>query len=177
MKTAITAILIITLLMVTGCSKQENPVPEVDLHTAAILGDLEAVQMHIKAGSDLNIKEPTRGSTPLITAALFGKTEVAIALIKAGADVNYQNNDGSTALHTAAFACRIEIVQALLEKGVNKTLKNHSGRTPLETVTVPFDEIKGVYEGLGAALAPLGFEWDYERIKAVRPNIAEMLQE
>ena len=104
MKTLTSAILIITLLTVVGCGKKENPVPEVDLHTAAIMGDLEATQQHIKAGSDLNVKEPTRGSTPLITAAMFGKTEIALALIKAGADINYQNYEGSTALHTAAFA-------------------------------------------------------------------------
>ncbi len=69
------------LLMGLGCRKQENPTPTVDLHVAAAMGGIEAIQQHIQAGSDLDIKEPTRGSTPLITAAMFGKTDVALALI------------------------------------------------------------------------------------------------
>lgn len=176
MKTSITALLIVTLLIVTGCSKKENPAPEVDLHTAAITGNLEAVQQHIKAGSDLNVKEPTRGSSPLITAAMFGRTEIAMALIEAGADVNYQNYEGSTALHTAAFACRTEIVKALLDNGADKTLRNKSGRIALDILEKPFEDVKAIYDGLGAALEPLGLKLDYERIKATRPIIAEMLR-
>ena len=176
MKALTTAIFIVTLVIVTGCGKQENPAPKVDLHMAAITGNLEAIQQHIKAGSDLDTKEPTRGSTPLITATVFGKTAVAKALIDAGADVNYQNNEGSTPLMTAAFLCRTEIVKALLEKGADKTLRNKAGHTALESVSRPFDDVKGAYEGLAAALAPLGLNLDYERIKMTRPTIAEMLR-
>ena len=85
--------------------------PNMDIHAATLLGDLEAIEQHIQAGSDLNEKEPAVGSTPLISAAVFGKTEIARALIEAGADVNLKNNEGSTALHTAAFLCRLEIVE------------------------------------------------------------------
>lgn len=176
MKTLTTAILIVTLLTVIGCSKKENPAPEIDLHTAAVLGDLEAVQQHIKAGSDLDPKEPTRGSTPLLTAIVFDKTEVAMALIEAGADVNYQNYEGSSPLITAAVFCRTEIVKALLDKGADKTLRNKAGRNALESVSRSFDDAKAIYDGLGAALAPLGLKLDYERIKTTRPIIAEMLQ-
>jgi hypothetical protein len=176
MKSIMVVILVFVLAFTWGCGKTENRKPAVDLHTAAVLGDVEAVQLHIKSGSDLNVKEPTRGSTPLISATLFGKTDVALALIRGGADINYQNNEGSSALHTAAFACRTEIVKALLKKGADKTLKNYAGRTALETVSVPFKEIQPVYDALGDALAPLGFAFDYERIKAERPIIAEMLE-
>jgi len=175
MKTSTTVILVVTLLTVAGCGKQENPVPKVDLHTAALQGNLEAIQQHIKAGSDLNEKD-TYGSTPLIIAATFGKTEVALALIEAGADLNITNNDGSTPLLTAAFLCRTEIVQALLDKGADKTLRNKAGRTALESVSRPFEDAKSIYDGLGAALGPLGLKLDYERIKTTRPKIAEMLR-
>jgi len=176
MKTSTTAILIVILLIVVGCSKQENPAPKIDLHTAAVTGNLEAVRQHIKAGSDLDKKEPTRGSTPLITATVFGKTDVAIALIEAGADVNYQNYERSTALITAAFFCRTEIVKALLDKGADKTLKNKAGRNALDSVSRPFDDVKSMYDGLGAALEPMGLKLDYEHIKTTRPKIVEMLQ-
>ena len=175
MKTVMTAILVVTLLTVAGCGKLENSAPSVGLNAAALQGNLEAIRQHIKAGSDLNEKDQF-GSTPLIIAATFGKTEVALALIEAGADLNTKNNDGSTPLLTAAFLCRTEIVEALLEKGADKTLRNSAGKTALETVAGPFDNVKGIYDGLGAALGPLGLELDYERIKATRPNIAEMLR-
>jgi hypothetical protein len=176
MKKFTAAMLVATLFVLVGCGKQEIPAPKVDLFTAVVNGDLETVQQHIKAGSDLNIKEPTRASTPLITAALLGKTDVALALIEAGADVNYQNNDGSTALITAAFFCRTEIVKALLDKGADKTLRNKEGHTALESVARPFEDVKDRYDALRAALGPLGLKLDYERIKNTRPIIAEMLQ-
>jgi ankyrin repeat protein len=150
--------------------------PRANLHAAAIQGNLKAVEQHIAAGSDLNVKEPEVGSTPLITAALFGQTEVARALIKAGADLDVKNNDGSTALLTAAFVCRTEIVKLLLDHGADKTLANNTGATPLVTVSAPFENVKPIYEQLQKALAPLGLQLDYDYLEAIRPKIAEMLQ-
>lgn len=92
------------VLVMFGCGQQGSSAPDVDLHMAALTGNLEAIQQHIQAGSDLNLREPTRGSTPLITAIVFDKPEVAKALIDAGADINLQNNEGSTPLITAAFS-------------------------------------------------------------------------
>ena len=176
MKTITTAILVIALLIVAGCAKKENPAPQVDLITAAASGNLEAVQQHIKAGSDLNVKEHTRGSTPLITATVFGKKEVALVLIEAGADVNHQNTEGSTALITAAFFCHTEVVQALLDNGADKTIRNKAGRIALDSVSRPFDEVKPMYDGFVAALEPMGLVLDYEHIKKTRPRIADMLR-
>ena len=176
MRTFIAVMLAIAMLTLSGCGEQQNPTPSVNLHVAAIQGNLEAVQQHIAAGSNLDEPEPSRGSTPLITAAVFGHTEVARALIAAGADVNYQNNEGSTALHSAAFFCRSEIVQLLLENGADKSLRNNAEHTALESVSAPFEKVKPFYDGLGAALAPLGLKLDYQRIETTRPKIAEMLQ-
>ncbi len=181
MKTVTTAVLVVTLLTFTGCGKQESSQtapkpPSVGLIEAAASGNLDAIRQHIKAGSDLNEKEPSRGSSPLITATAFGQTEAARVLIEAGADVNYKNNEGSTALHTAAFFCRTEIVKALLDNGADKNARNNAGRTALESVSAPFDDVKGIYDQFRAVLGPLGIELDYERIKMTRPKIAEMLR-
>ncbi len=143
---------------------------------AVIQGNLEVVREHIKSGTDLNMTEPSGGSSPLISAAVFGKTEVALALIDAGADVNFKNNEGSTPLHTAAFFCRPEIVETLLANGADKTMKNKTGSTALETVTVPFELVEGIYNYFGKTLGPLGLELDFEEIQKTRPLIAEMLQ-
>ena len=157
--------------------KKENvKPPAMDIHTAALLGDLDAIEQHILAGTDLNQREPTVGSSPLITAAMFGKTEVARALIEAGADVNLQNNEGSTPLHTAAFLCRTEIVRMLLDHGADKTLRNVYGSTPLESVAGPFEEVKGIYDVFSRDLGPLGLKLDYRYLEETRPVIADMLR-
>jgi hypothetical protein len=41
---------------------------------------------------------------------------------------------------------------------------------------VPFENVKGIYDAVGASLKPLGLILDYEQIKAARPKIAEMLK-
>lgn len=145
------------------------------IHAAVISGNLEAVHQLIKSGVDLNEKEPAGGSSPLISACVFNKTEIALALIKAGANVNFKNNEGSTPLHTAAFFCRTELVKALLENGADATIRNNAGSTPVESVTVPFEAVAGIYDYFGKVYEPLGLKLDMERIKAARPQIAEMI--
>lgn len=150
--------------------------PEVDIHTAVITGNMEALKQHIAAGSNLNEKDPLGGSSPLISASLFGKTEMARALIEAGADLNFQNNDGSTALHTASFFCRPEIVTMLLNKGADKTIKNKYNQTAYESVAGSFAEVKPSYDALGKMLEPMGLKLDYPFLEKTRPQIANMLK-
>lgn len=180
--------LALALFTFVGCGNQEKSpeqsaeaektvsAPSMDLHSAVVIGDLEALRQHIETGSDLNVLEPSRASTPLITAAALGKTEAAKILIDAGADLNYQNNDGSTALHTATFFCRVEIVEVLLEKGADKTLKNNAGMTALEVAELPFEVVKPAYDAMGVALKPAGVVLDYEYLEATKPKIAELLK-
>lgn len=150
--------------------------PEIDIHTAVLTENADALQQHIAAGSNLNEKDPFGGSSPLITAAVFGKTAMAKILIDAGADLNFQNKDGSTALHTAAFFCRPEIVKMLLAKGADKTIKNNFQATPFETVAAPFSQSKDAYDMMGTVLGPMGLKLDYTYIEKTRPEIAEMLK-
>lgn len=180
MKAVTTTMLLVILITLAGCSKQEDAdkgkrPPHVSLHVAALQGNLDAIQQHVDAGSDLNERD-AYGSSPLIIAATFDRIEVAEALIDAGADMTVTNNEGATPLHIAAFFCRTEIVQALLDQGADKTLKNKAGHTALETVAVPFADVKVIYDSIGKGLKPLGLRLDYERIKSARPRIAEMLR-
>ena len=190
MKKVMTVMLLAILIAVTGCGQQEKsaeetkqpsdsqiaPALDIDLHTAAATGNLEAIDQHIKAGSDLNVRDPEGGACPLSTAALFGQTEAAIALIEAGADINCIGNDGATPLHVAAFFCRAGIVKALVDKGADRTIRNSYGSTPLEAVSVPFESVKPVYEHFAKTLAPMGVQLDLERIEKTRPEIAVMLK-
>lgn len=150
--------------------------PSMDIHAAIITNNLEVVKQHIKAGSDLNVKEPMSGSTPLISAATFNRLDIAKALIAAKADLEIKNNDGSTALHTAAFFGRIEIVQLLIDAKADKTIKNNFGATPRETVMGDFAQVKPVYEMMIMQLEPMGFKLDLESLEKARPVISVMLQ-
>jgi hypothetical protein len=191
MKTATMMILVLSLLVFTGCGKQEDSAEEtkqpaasqaapapagIDLHTAAATGNLEAIQKCVDAGSDLNVRDPQGGACPLSTAALFGQTGAALALIEAGADINCRGDDGAAPLHVAAFFCRTEIVKALVDKGADRTIENSYGSTPLAAVSGPWDEVKPVYEHFAKALEPMGIKLDMERLEATRPKIAEMLK-
>jgi hypothetical protein len=150
--------------------------PDVDIHTAVITENLEALKQHIAAGSNLNERDPFGGSSPLITAVVFGKTEAAKILIDAGADINFQNNDGSTALISAAYFCRPEIVKMLLEKGANKSITNKYGATAYQSVNFPFADAKSSYDMMGEMLKPMGLVLDYAYLEKTRPEIAAMLK-
>ncbi|MBT1705852.1 ankyrin repeat domain-containing protein [Chryseosolibacter indicus] len=177
---------LITLLLVASCKTKEDgkqnsshsglKAPDVDIHTAVVTGNIDALKQHIAAGSNLNEKDPYGGSSPLISACVFGKTDEAKVLIDAGADLNFQNNDGSTPLHTAAFFCRPEIVKMLLDKGADKTIKNKFGATAYESVSGSFNEAKNAYDMMGKILGPMGLKLDYDYIQKTRPVIADMLK-
>jgi len=160
---------------IEGIPAKVNQVQLMNIHEAVIRGDVQIIQEYIKAGSDLNEKEPAGGSSPIITAALFGKTEIVAALLNSGAEVNFRNNEGSTALHTAAFFCRTEIVKLLLENDADVNIKNNSGTTPLESVSGPFDSVKGIYDYFEQLYGPMGLELNDEYLKNERPIITEML--
>ncbi|MFT6969640.1 MAG: ankyrin repeat protein [Roseivirga sp.] len=159
-----------------GTATENVKAPKIDIHTAALTGDLEAIQQHIKAGSNLNEKESFGGSSPLISAALFNKPEIVEALIEAKANINQVNNDGSTALHSSAFFCNTEVVEILLANGADKSIKNNFGSTALESVAAPFSYVKDMYVMFGKQLAPMGLKVDLEQIEETRPIIVEMLK-
>ena len=167
------------LFLMSACGNRDNAKdgkPKVDIHTAVVTDNLDALQQHIDAGTDLNELDPYGGSSPLISAALFDKPEMVKILIDAGADLNFQNNDGSTALITAAFFGRPEIVKILLDSGADKTIKNKYGATAYESVAAPFSEAKNTYDMMGKMLEPLGLKLDYAYLEKVRPEIAAMLK-
>lgn len=180
-----------TLLIIVACNSKQGSTnkekeqvkvsqaapkpPSMDIHTAAFMGNLKAINQHINAGTNLNQKDQY-GSTPLIIAATFGKTEVAKALIYGGADLNFKNNEGSTALHVAAFFCRTEIAKALIGKNADKSILNNYGSTALASIKGPFSAVKPVYDQISKDLGPLGLKLDYEHLKTTRPVIAAMLR-
>jgi len=182
-------VLLLIILFTNACAQSEKNTaannteikktidkPNIDIHTAIISGNLDMIKQHIKAGTDINQKEPMSGSTPLMSATTFNKPEIAKTIIDANADLSIKNNDGSTALHTAAFFGRVEIVQMLIDAKADKTIQNNFGATPRETVMGEFAQVKPFYEMLIQQLKPMGFVLDMNELKKSRPVVAMMLQ-
>ena len=188
--TATKITLLTTLLIIASCKGGEDSAgsgapavaavkvkaPEVDIHTAVVTGNEEALRQHIKAGSDLNERDPFGGSSPLISASVFGQPAMTRILLDAGVDIDFQNNDGSTALHTAAFFCRPEIVEMLLESGADKSIRNKYNATPYEMVAGPFNDVKNAYDMMGQMLGPMGLKLDYAYLEKTRPELAAILK-
>lgn len=143
MRAKFTVMLAVTFLTCAGCGNRDESsqqsvqtsvsVPQVDLHAAVYTDDLDLIRQHIEAGSDLNVLEPSRASTPLISAAFLGKTEAAKILIDAGAALDYQNAEGSTALHTAAAFGKLAVAKVLIDAGIDLNIQNNNGSTTLHT--------------------------------------------
>lgn len=179
-------ILLFTMSLLMSCDNSQDTngtaaistvkPPKIDIHSAVISNNIDAIKQHVLAGTDLNQKDPFGGSSPLISAALFEKKDIVKILIEAGADLNFKNNDGSTALHTAAFFCRPEIVQILLDNGIDKTIKNNMKTTAYDSVLGEFKDVKPIYDILGQTLAPFGLQLDYDYLQVTRPKIAVMLK-
>ncbi len=70
------------------------------LHSAAIYGRKDVVELLLAAKADVNARN-NDGVTPLAWAAQEGYKEVAELLLAKGADVNAKDNDGHTPLHRA----------------------------------------------------------------------------
>jgi len=157
-------------------AQSELPATSIGLHEAVLQGNVEAIRRHINAGANLDVKDPSGGSSPLITAAVFGKTEIALLLIQSGALVDFQNNDGSTPLITAAFFCNVKIVEALLIQNADRHIRNNEGSTALDAVIAPFEDVKPIYDYFQNTLGPLGLNLDYVQIQKDRPQIVEMLK-
>ena len=107
------------------------------LHSAAVCGDLEMIQVLLEFGVDVDAQNRYR-HTALDYASRDGHRNdagVARLLIAHGADPNLCNKKGSSPLHRATEYGRIEIVRLLIEHGADVEVKDKKGRTPLDVAT------------------------------------------
>ncbi|MCB9228922.1 MAG: ankyrin repeat domain-containing protein [Deltaproteobacteria bacterium] len=102
------------------------------LITAAENGHLEAVELLLEAGVDVN-KPDKYGQTPLLLAVFNSNEDEDIAklLIQYGADVNKASNRGESPLSFAAGSRNHELSKLLIECGADVNVMDMDGYTPL----------------------------------------------
>uniref|UniRef100_A0A0G4GW89 Uncharacterized protein n=1 Tax=Chromera velia CCMP2878 TaxID=1169474 RepID=A0A0G4GW89_9ALVE len=91
---------------------------------------VEAVQLLVEAGADLEVKM-CGGETPLVLACRTLQPSVTEYLLSKGADSNAETDEGWRALHRAAFSGWVGLVKCLLLKGADLHAKSFYGDTAL----------------------------------------------
>ena len=85
--------------------------------------DLKGVKELLAKGIDINMRQETMGSTPLMVAcSIKGTDEIIEYLISKGADVNVRNDQGATPLQYAVLYNNYRTAQILIENGANASI-------------------------------------------------------
>ncbi|RWS23205.1 serine/threonine-protein phosphatase 6 regulatory ankyrin repeat subunit A-like protein, partial [Leptotrombidium deliense] len=103
------------------------------LHIAATKGCLNAIQVLVEMGANINCVD-ANGNTPLHWACLYGQDDVIDELIASGACINALNRTGITPLHYAAASkSGTPALEVLMRHKDNLSINSRDkrGRTPL----------------------------------------------
>lgn len=103
--------------------------PSRQLVQDASRGSLEAVQLDLAHGADVNAKDKV-GRTALMYAS--NNANLSRLLVEHRADVNAKDNDGETALMMAVQNRNMEVVNLLFAHSANATPMDKHGHTALE---------------------------------------------
>ena len=98
---------------------------------AARAGNVDAVNMLLLAGAQVNARESWNGQSPLHWAAAEGHGAVVEALIAGGADIRQRSNAGTTPFMFAVRKGDMRSVKALLAAGADVNEKRVDLATPL----------------------------------------------
>ncbi len=104
---------------------------EVNIWTAAELGDTQAIFLQLSKGIDINGRD-SLGKTPLMRCMTYNEIETAVYLISRGADVAVTDRFFNTsALHYASLYGYLDMSKMLISKGADPKKKNGDGRDAL----------------------------------------------
>ncbi|KAJ9144492.1 NACHT and Ankyrin domain protein [Pleurostoma richardsiae] len=100
------------------------------LHDASSSANKAAVELLLKAGADIAIKD-CDGRTALHLAAQGGHEDVVAVLLDAGAGIDTKAEGGLTAMHLAAQDGRYKVTKTLLARGAAVDALDDNGSTAL----------------------------------------------
>ena len=115
---------------------------EVDVFSAAALGDVARLQDWLKRDQSLLQARSSDGWTPLHLAAFFGQKQAVEYLREQGADIEARsaNNMRNTALIAAAAGGRVDVVAALLASGAEVDARQTGDYTALHSAAAAGNE-------------------------------------
>lgn len=126
---------IVRILLREGCCVKLNEGPGA-LHLAAEVGDVEIMDLLLKADPDMPFAGNAIGKTPLHDAAKHGQLGAVKCLLQAGVDLHAACQCcGATALYKAAENGHSEVVHELLLAGADVNAARDQGITTLHTST------------------------------------------
>lgn len=114
------------------------------LHLAARFGFVEAIQLLLDNGANINLLSLASGGTPLHIAAASKNYEAAKVLIQRGAKLEIQEGGGTTPLIAAVIMSDPEMVKILVESGavINTRSSTNVLITPLVFAATNIDPFK-----------------------------------
>ena len=113
-----------------GSIEAKDDEGETPLHDAVDFDHLEATEILLNAGSDIDSTD-CEGCTPLHCAAKHGHTRVLRFLLQHQASVNARDNNLNTPLHYACLMDRTDCAKALFDWGCAKDARDKDGLTSL----------------------------------------------
>ncbi|PAV82309.1 hypothetical protein WR25_07258 [Diploscapter pachys] len=109
---------------------------QMDLHTAASIGDMISLQEVVKADSTSVARRNLYGWTALLYAAYLGHEPAVAFLLDKGAKADECNDKGQTALMLAAACGNLKVVNLLLERGASVQRADDRDRMALHYAAV-----------------------------------------
>ncbi|KAJ3273218.1 hypothetical protein HDV01_004720 [Terramyces sp. JEL0728] len=110
------------------------------LFEACRTGDIDSVYDQLWKGTEVNIKIPRTGNTPLSIACQHGHTQIVSLLIEFGAQIKVADDYGVSPIHWASNYDDPKLINTLLDKGdlglSELSLKDAFGSTPLHFASV-----------------------------------------
>ncbi|XP_074652445.1 ankyrin repeat and SAM domain-containing protein 3-like isoform X2 [Tubulanus polymorphus] len=120
-----------SLSMWTGLSAEESYAAQLDVYTAASIGQYDCVYNALQNDEMSVHRRNSGGWTPLMYASYIGHENIVTLLLRANVDVNIRNNKGQTALILAASCGNDTVCYFLLKADAELEAKDNSGWTAL----------------------------------------------